>query len=62
MTISYYLNGTGPGYSGQGTKGLVGVVQDGSGQYRVGQSQMGTEQYTGKLQDMRLYAETLTNR
>ena len=41
MSVSYFVNGVGPGYASRGTKGLVGSIRDSEGSFVIGQSQDG---------------------
>ena len=61
-TVSVFVNGLDAGGTARATKGLVGVVLDSDGTFRVGQTATGQGQYKGRLQDVRFYGETLTNR
>ena len=56
------MNGIGPGYSPTYTVELVGSLLDGDGTIRVGQDHSGGEQFLGRLQDLFVYATTLSNR
>ena len=37
-SVSYFVNGTGPGYVASGTKDLEGAIRDSSGTFKLGQS------------------------
>ena len=41
MSVSYFVNGVGPGYASRGTKGLVGSIRDSEGSFVLGQSRDG---------------------
>lgn len=64
ITVSYFVNGTGPGFAASGTDRLSSPIQDASGQIRVqvGRGRAGNDQFLGRLQDVRFYDSTLTNR
>ncbi|XP_041351149.1 usherin-like [Gigantopelta aegis] len=61
-SVSFFINGTGPGFSAARTFTLVSQVQDVSGHFRIGQNTGGTSQFIGKLQNFRFFSSALTNR
>ncbi|XP_060070524.1 usherin-like [Ylistrum balloti] len=61
-TLSFYLNGTGPGYTAVKTIDLGNPILDGQGEARIGQTLSGTNQFLGRIQDFVFFDVTLTNR
>ncbi|XP_021347323.1 usherin-like [Mizuhopecten yessoensis] len=61
-TLSFYLNGPGPGYTTARTLDLGSPILDGQGEARIGQTLSGTNQFLGRIQDFVFFDVTLTNR
>ncbi|XP_062584554.1 usherin-like isoform X1 [Saccostrea cucullata] len=62
-SLSFYINGVQPGFLPVDTLVLASQVKDSvQGQSRIGQSITGANQFLGRLQDVKFFAETLTNR
>ena len=60
--INIFVDGTESGSTPVVTKLLTAALVDREGTVRVGQRNNGTGQFIGRLQDLRCYSTTLSNR
>ncbi|XP_076463865.1 usherin-like [Babylonia areolata] len=61
-SVSFFINGFGEDYRTTDTVLVSDIIADSSGSFRLGQNADGTGQYIGKIQDIRYYSTTLSNR